>query len=287
MGDAEDRSQPVDGGFGDAAGTLLGVLSHLLRPWAILSHVIVLTVVVVCVLLGQWQLDRLGEVRASNARLESRLTAEPLVVTALDRVELDEEALEYRRATAVGVYRAEEEVLQRNRSLQGRQGFHVLTPLELRDGRVLLVRRGWVPAELDQPPVPEAAPPSGTVEVTGLLERPVEQPSFGARDPADGVLERVFHADTGRLDRQVEGELVPMVLRLETQEPPLGGQPGELPVPLERPVLSEANHLSYAVQWHSFALIAAITYGAWWWSRLRRSPRAAPDHAPPLEHARP
>lgn len=243
------------------------MLRDLLRPRALVSHVLVLTVAAVCVALGQWQLSRLAEVRDNNARLETRLAADPVDLAAVVASgAVDPEAYEFRRVEVRGTYRPHEEVLQRNRSHRGQTGFHVLTPLELADGGVVLVRRGWVPAQLSEPPVAEAVPPPGEVVLAGLLERSVDQPSFGARDPGDGVLARVFHADTTRLERQIDGELFPMVLRLEHQRPTSGR---DLPLALDRPVLDEANHLSYAVQWHVFALLAVGTYGAWLWSRRR------------------
>jgi surfeit locus 1 family protein len=259
-------------------GTLDGVRSQLLRPTAILTHLLVLAVAGTCIWLGQWQLDRLAEVRANNALLAERLAADPVDLAALadadaDR-DIDEAALEFRRVEVTGTFRPGEEVLQRNRDHQGQQGFHLLTPLQLTDGGVVLVRRGWVPAALSEPPVQEALPPTTVVTVNGILERPVEQPGFGPQDPDEGTLQRVFHTDTARLDRQIEGPLFPMVLRMEvTEQLP----PGELPVAITRPVLDEANHLSYAVQWHAFAVIAVVTYGAYLWSRRRRTAEAASD----------
>jgi surfeit locus 1 family protein len=254
--------------------------SDLLRPRALLRHLLVLAVAVTCVSLGLWQLDRLAEVRASNALLEARLAAPEADLSDLlaeagvdiggsaadgsDLGDLDADAIEaltFRRVQVTGTYLADEEVLQRNREHRGQTGFHVLTPLDLGDGRTLLVRRGWVPAELDSPPVAEAAPPEGEVVLTGILERSVDQPGFGPRDPDEGVLERVFHADTSRLDGQVSGALLPVVLRLVDE------QQVALPLGLDEPVLDEANHRSYAVQWFTFAILAVGTYGAWLWSR--------------------
>ncbi len=255
------------------------MLRDLLRPAALVSHLLVLAVAVACVALGLWQLDRLAAVREDNARLAERLEAPPVDLTTLTGGPVPEADLEFRSVTASGTYRHDEEVLQRNRDHQGQTGFHLLTPLELEDGEVVvLVRRGWVPSELSDPPVEQTAPPSGTVTLTGILERPVPQPGFGPQDPDEGHLERVFHTDTARLDRQVDGELFPMVLRLETQQPPLNTGPGQLPFALPGPELDEANHLSYAVQWFSFAVIALITYGAWWFTRQRR--RDGPDEDP-------
>lgn len=255
------------------------MMRELLRPKAIVSHVLVLVVAVTCVVLGQWQLDRLATVREANALAEGRLEAPPADLAALadptQADEIDEAGLEYLRVEVRGTYRPDEEVLQRNRSYQNRSGFHVLTPLELTDGGVVLVRRGWVPSQLDEPPVAEAAPPAGEVTVSGVLERPVEQPWFGARDPDDGQLERVFHTDTSRLDRQVDGELFPMVLRIDTVAEGTATQ-DDLPVSAGPPVLDERNHFSYAMQWHLFGLLALVTYVAWLGTRRRRVVRA-PD----------
>ena len=245
----------------------------LLRPTAILSHLLVVAVAVTCVWLGQWQLQRLAEVRANNELLSTRLEAQPVDLAALVAAGadgVDQAALEFRRVEVTGGFRPNEEVLQRGQQHQGQQGFHLLTPLELTEGGVVLVRRGWVPLQLSEPPVADALPETGTVTVTGILERSVEQPGFGPTDPDEGLLARVFNTDTRRLDQQIDGDLFPMVLRMETTDPVA---PGELPAPIAPPVLDEANHLSYAVQWHLFAVIALVTYGAWLWTRSRRLTR--------------
>ena len=242
---------------------------QLLRPTALLSHVIVLGVVATLVLLGQWQLDRLDTVRTTNALLVERTELEPLdLLEALAAGPLDVAALEFRRVSVTGVFRPDEEVLQRNRVQRGLQGLDVLTPLDLGDGTALLVRRGWVPMTMDTPPVTGAAPPDGTVTVTGILERSVDQPRFGARDPDTGVLARVFHPDTTRLDRQTSGTLLPAVLRLDALP---GTTSTTLPAPPGPPGLDEGSHLSYAAQWHLFALLALVAYVLWWRSQLRRA----------------
>ena len=249
---------------------------HLLtRPRALLGHVLVAAVVAVLVGFGQWQLERLDQVRSVNARLEERAAAAPVDLQRL-LAELgdDPAALEFRRVSVTGTFRPDEEVVQRNRIQRGLQGLDVLTPLDLGDGTTLLVRRGWVPRELDTPPVTAAPPPAGTVTVTGILERSVDQPSFGARDPDEGRLERVFHPDTSRLDRQMTGALLPVVLRMDALP---GATATTLPAAPDAPGLDEGSHLSYAAQWHLFALLALGAYAFWWRARLRRGADAASD----------
>lgn len=246
------------------------MLQRLLRPRAIVSHLLVAMVVVTCVALGQWQLDRLQQVRTHNAEAQERQAAQPLDLNALltDDGTLDPSAHVHRRAQVRGTYEPAEEVLQRNRSYRNQSGFHVLTPLRLDEETTVLVRRGWVPASLDTPPVGEAPPPPGEVTVTGVLEASVDQPSFGAQDPATGELARVFHADVSRLDPQMSGSLAPMVLRIDTEL--TNPTEDQLPFPVGPPTLDEGSHLSYAIQWHTFALLALVAYVAWWRRRLRQ-----------------
>lgn len=243
----------------------MGLGPFLPRPRWVVASVLIVVLTVTFVLLGRWQLERLDEVRAENQLVVARTELPPIDLTDLVG-SIDEEELEYRRVVATGVYASDEEVLQRSRAHRGQNGFHVLTPLTLEDGRGVLVRRGWVPFELDTPPVDEAAPPSGEVTVTGFLQRSEEQRGLGPTDPDEGELDVVFRADVPRLARQVASPLFPMVLSLDGQRPPPSGR---LPVPAAPPALDEGNHLSYALQWFSFAAIAAIGYAAVLWKRSR------------------
>ena len=51
----------------------------------------------------------------------------------------------------------------------GRAGYHVVTPLVLGDGRVVLVNRGFVPAGPTRDVLPSASPQSGDVRIRGRI----------------------------------------------------------------------------------------------------------------------
>jgi surfeit locus 1 family protein len=228
------------------------MVRFLLRPRWIGLTVFSLAVVVVCGWLGFWQLDRLEGRREFNDRYAAGLAAPP---TQVEQLLGGGGSLAFRRAIATGRYDPDREVILYGRSLDGQAGNHVLTPLVMEDGRAIVVDRGWVPFEMDDPPVAAALPPSGDVEVRGPLF--AGQPG-GAGEVAQGE-DRVTTMRTVDLEaimRDVPYELVPWFIQLQRQTP----AGGELPVPEPPPQLSEGPHLSYAFQWFAFATIAAVGY---------------------------
>ena len=232
----------------------------LLSPRWLAGHLLALVLVVLFVNFGFWQLGRHAERQESNAFLEARLAAEPFAYQA--RAESAEDEWAYRRATVRGRYAPEHEVLLRSRARDGQPGYHVLTPLVFEEGRALLVDRGWVPYDVGAPPVTEALPPEGEVELGGILFPKETQPEgplagLAARDPAEGELTALFYVDTERLGRQLPYALEPRYLALEHQTPP---QRGQLPLAPLPPTLDGGPHLGYAIQWFAFALIGLIGY---------------------------
>ncbi|HXF72366.1 MAG TPA: SURF1 family protein [Actinomycetota bacterium] len=239
----------------------MGSLRRLLARRVVPLHLAVVVVASTCVRLGFWQLDRLEQRRAFNALVRAReaMPAEPVDRLLLPGTEAA--AASYRRAWAEGRYDPGREVLLFGRSLDGAPGSHVLTPLLLPDGRALVVDRGWVPLDVEEPPVAWAAPPSGRVRVEGILLPPE------SADPdalAGGRLERVSLA---ALARALPYPLLPAYLELRRQDPP----PGPLPRPAPPPELTEGPHLSYAVQWFLFAAVAVAVYAALLRRELRRT----------------
>ena len=207
--------------------------------------------------LGFWQLRRHDERAAVNATIEARAAEEPASLESLlDRFGEDPAQLEYRSVVVRGAYSVGEEVLWQARTLQGRSGHDVLTPLTVGD-RSLIVDRGWVPIDTPGPPVAVAAPPAGEVRVVGVIRPGMARGGLGPIDPDTGRLERVSRVDIDRLQRQIDGRLFPFYVLL-TDQMPAGSS--ELPVPQAVPETDPGPHLSYAVQWFVFSLIALIGY---------------------------
>ncbi len=232
-----------------------------LQPKWVVGHVLAIVLVVLFVNLGLWQLQRLDEKRERNAAIAARSSApvQPVdEVVPAEAAPSEVDGLVYRRASARGTWDAGASVLVRSRSLGGRPGFHVLTPLVTGDGTALVVNRGFAPFTQDpQEALAATRAGPGPVEVTGVLLASQRREGIGPADPAEGVLTQMARVDLGRLQQQYGADLYPMYLQLTSQSPP---QAGDLPVTLPEPEQDEGNHLSYAVQWFAFAAIGA---GGW------------------------
>ncbi len=232
--------------------------SFLVRPRWLVGHFLAALAVGLFLAAGFWQLSRLSDRIARNDLIRSRAASEPVLLSAaLATVTGDpSHELEYRTVTVTGTYDPERELLVRSRSLGGLPGFHVVTPLLVGDEAVL-VNRGFVPQELDDPPIGPASPPAGTVTVQGRVRASTEAPAIGPKDPTEGLLELVFWLDVERISRQMPYRLAPVTLELISQKP---GSTSELPVILPEPVLDDGPHRGYAIQWFSFALIGLVGY---------------------------
>lgn len=237
-----------------------GVYGFLRAPKWLFGHVLVVTLVALFVTAGLWQLDRLEQARERNAAVAATMAADPVSVE--DALAGDD--VDYRRVTAVGAYVAERQLLSTPASRDGQPGHHVLTPLETTDGVTVLVDRGWVPFDRDGVPDELVAPPEGEIVVSGLLMPPEDL------DPGEG--EFLGAIDPAAASERTGLDLARRHLQLQAQDPPPQG-----PLPHADPVLDEGNHLSYAVQWFTFAAVGVVGYPILVWRTARDRQRNTPD----------
>lgn len=223
----------------------------LFRPKWIGFHLLVVAAIVAMINLGFWQLRRLDERQAFNAVIEARYDEPPVGLDDLLTPGADPDDIAWRPVEAAGSYLPNETILIVNRSQNGRAGYNTVVPLQLDDGRVLLVNRGFVPLSIETPP----AVPATDVAVVGRL-RPTQERRLGQlSDAAEGDLAEAQRIDIERLAPQLPGDVVPMYVDLIASDPP--ESPG-LPEPVIAPDLSEGSHLSYAVQWFLFSIAVAV-----------------------------
>lgn len=217
-----------------------------------------LLIAAACVLLGVWQLARLSNKHDTNIALRHNAHAAPVPIgtllhpigTGLPPSRTD---VQFRQATASGTYDGHHQSLLRNQTINGDNGFLVVTPLQLDGGdATLLVVRGFITGQSATVTAP--APPTGPVTVTVRLW-PASITPDKAAELSRGQVESINAAEQARrLDATVldgYGNLLP-------------GQTGTsglvaIPPPdLSNPAggVPELQHLAYVIQWFLFAALA-------------------------------
>jgi surfeit locus 1 family protein len=212
---------------------------------------VALVVAATCVALGIWQIARLHQKQQFNAAVRAGMSASPAPVETLLPAGVDPDAMRYHRAEARGTYDTGNEFVLYGRTQNSQAGNHMLTPLRLADGGAILVDRGWVPLNVDQPGAAAVAPPAGEVDVEGVLfASDGDPPARWWSGHPETTLAKV---DLAKIQSQLPYPIAPDYLLLQQQTP---AQPGGSPVPAPLPTLTEGPHLGYAIQWFTFAIIA-------------------------------
>jgi surfeit locus 1 family protein len=200
--------------------------------------------------LSVWQIQRHAFKHDLIARVEARVHAAPTPAPDLGKwADMSATADEYRHVVARGNWLPDRSVLvQAVTELGG--GYWVMTPLARDDGTTVLVNRGFVPPDKQDPASWRPQGP-GPVTVTGLLRMPEPDGAFlRANDPAS---DRWFSRDvTAIAASRGLAKVAPYFIDAERT-------PGEsgLPVAGLTVIAFFNSHLVYALTWGALALMAA------------------------------
>lgn len=234
--------------------------------------IIALVAMAATIRLGIWQLDRLEQRRAFNARVQAQIDQPALILDQIS-VGSDVENMEYRQVIVRGVYDHSQEIAITNQHWQNQWGAHLVTPLIIEGtNQAILVDRGWIPADdFESGNWSKYAEP-GMVEIRGVIRASKQKADFGSRSdptPAPGDNGRTSwnFVNIEGISTQVSIPLLPAYIQQSPdtswEGPPYRSQP--------KLDLTEGSHQSYAIQWFSFALIAAVGYPLYLYRRNKKN----------------
>ncbi|MDH6132718.1 cytochrome oxidase assembly protein ShyY1 [Kitasatospora sp. MAA4] len=247
----------------------------LLTPRWLGNTVLAVAAIAVCLWLGSWQLGRFEDRVVTHHAKSTAPAAAPGAASPLDSVltaaaPLVQAGSVGREVTASGSFDVAHQLLVPNRTVDGKQGYYVLTPLRTAGGRAVAVVRGWVAGAPGTPP----APPAGQVTVTGRLQAPETSDSAGA------VAGGLPAGQLGTIDPATLVNLLPYGA-YDGWVAEDGGQAGLTPVPTTQPEGGDGltarafQNLGYTLEWFVFAGFV----GFMWFRLLRREAEAAQDRA--------
>ena len=229
------------------------VTFQIMRALTIVFLGLCVVVAALFVRLGFWQLARLKERQALNAEVAGRMAQRAVPVEALPR---DTAGVRFRHVIVRGTFDYAHEVRLAGRSHEGSPGVHILTPVRLAGSdAAVLVNRGWAyspdGATLDMARWREDS--AATVEGFVELFPPASSQRIGVRSRG-GDSAVVMRLEAADLARRIPYPILPYyVVRIDTAPPR-----ADRLATIDPPSLDEGPHLSYAIQWFSFAAIALI-----------------------------
>lgn len=208
---------------------------------------------IACVWLGNWQFERRAQAQAEIERIDSNYDAAPLPLAQAmpDPTQFDEDELKWQPVSLRGEY-VGDTYLARNRPGPGGVGSALVQGFRSVDGSVFFIDRGWVPVSgVDEIPADLPAAPSGEVMVHARLR--ASEPEIAGRTVAGNFLPSINAATLSELGGWSGETYTAVYGQLMDEEP--AGDTGML---AERPERDEGPHLSYALQWYVFILIAFV-----------------------------
>lgn len=224
-----------------------------LRKPRLLIVIVTVLFVALTVRLGFWQLDR-GQQKAARGE---RLAAMDKLAPSAWQGETGDTAWQ-RRYWVSGRWQPAGQIFLDNRLEAGRAGFHVLAPLQLADGRLLLVNRGWLVKQQGSPP---AAPlPQGEVKLLVRLQPPEQHFLALSSEQQSGAVWQNLD-----WDRYRQLTHAPLVAALAYQLEGTDTLSRRWPAP----DLGVEKHYAYAGQWFLFATLAVALFFILHWKRRR------------------
>jgi surfeit locus 1 family protein len=212
-----------------------------------------LAIVLLCLGLGFWQVQRL---HWKEGLIAARAAAVAAPAIPVPQSAADARGMEFRHVTADGTFLNDKEILLGATSEDGANGYWIVTPLRQADGRIIFVNRGFVPAELRDRTKLLAGEPEGAVHVEGLLRLPpAGRPNWFVPDNRPG-LNYWFWVDLPAMAAADKlANVAPFYIDADATPNP-GGWPKGGVTRLELP----NNHLQYAITWFSLAVAMLVIY---------------------------
>ncbi len=208
--------------------------------------------------LAHWQLGRAEQKRALQARWDAGAQQQTI---RLEQLPPEGGDWLYRRIRLTGEFAAGHQVYLDNRLHQGRAGYHVIAPLRLERGGVVLVNRGWLAGDPDRRNTPYARVVPGKQVLEGILLRARSRYfELGANTVQGTVWQNL---DLERY-RGFYARNLPDWLLLQTNESGDG-----LVRAWPRPDTGVDKHISYAGQWYALSVTSLVLTLIHLWRRYR------------------
>jgi surfeit locus 1 family protein len=217
--------------------------------------VVAIPTLAILLYLGTWQVLRMEWKESLIDEFTLRATAEAITPPVADKAA----EMRYQRLEVSGVWLHEDEVQLTGRLFEGTAGYHVITPMRLDDGRVLILNRGWVSQDFRRPESRPSSLDSGRVSVEAILRLPFRKGYFVPENNPGQDDWFTLNID----DIAAHHELGDRVIRTFSADVLRPDGPYVLPIGAGIDINIPNDHWNYALTWYGIALGLIGVYLTW------------------------
>ncbi|MGU9961545.1 MAG: SURF1 family protein [Candidatus Puniceispirillales bacterium WSBS_2018_MAG_OTU23] len=207
------------------------------------------------VYLGTWQLTRMYWKETLINDFTSRAMAAPIAPPP----ETLAQDSRYQRLSVNGVWMHDAEVQLIGRTFEGTAGYHVITPLRLDDGRILLLNRGWVSQDYRRPAARPSTLITGEVAVDAILRLPRQKGYFVPENNLEADDWFTLTIADIAAHHQLGDSLI-TAYTADVLQPP---GPYVLPIGADIEINIPNDHWNYALTWYGLGLALIGVYASW------------------------
>jgi surfeit locus 1 family protein len=204
--------------------------------------------------LGSWQLVRMHWKNDLIEEFTTRAHTEAVVPPATDAAAENR----FQRISASGIWMHDAEVQLTGRTFEGTAGYHVITPMRLDDGRILLLNRGWVSQDYRLPEKRPATLAAGPQKVEAIVRWPKRKGYFVPENDIEDD-----HWFTLNIEEIAAHHELANVITTYTADVLRPEGPYVLPIGAAVTIDISNNHWHYALTWFGIALGLIGVYTAW------------------------
>ncbi|MGN7771357.1 SURF1 family protein [Phyllobacterium sp. 22552] len=230
-------------------------------PWVML--ILGSIVFFILIALGTWQVERLQWKENLLAEIEQRTHTPPASLTEIESLWAEKHDIDYRPVTVTGQFLHGQE-RHYFATFAGMSGFYVYAPLQMIDGRIIFVNRGFVPYDKKEPSS-RGSSIEGPVAVRGLARNPLDAKPSSIVPDNDLKANIYYWKDLPVMAAQSgvpTDKLVPFFV--DADKTP---NPGGLPIGGVTIIDLPNSHLQYAVTWYGLAATLLAIAGISVWRR--------------------
>lgn len=205
--------------------------------------------------LGSWQVARLQVKNEIIDKFTSRAHSKAITPPSVDTAEM----YEYQRLMVRGTWLHDAEIHLTGRTFEGTAGYHLITPMQLEDGRILLMNRGWVGEDYRFSSSRPSTLTTGLVEIDAILRLPPRKGYFVPENDFSGNHWFTLNPDEITKHHQL-GDNVILTYTADVLR-----EEGAYVMPIGAAVNINIanNHLQYALTWYGLALCLLGVYFSW------------------------